>query len=66
MIPNMSPVKNLKPSEISEEEKRLADEIKRMLTDREYHETYKKASAARAEDFSNAGYVERIRKWIGK
>lgn len=66
LIPNMSPVKNLKPSEISEEEKRLADEIKRMLTDREYHETYKKASAARAEDFSNAGYVERIRKWIGK
>lgn len=65
LIPNMSPVKNLDPSEISEEEKNLADEIKRMLTDQGYYAKYQEASAARAKDFSNACYVECIRGWIG-
>lgn len=64
LIPNMSPVKNMDPSEISGEERNLADEIKRMLTDGEYYEKFKKASAVRAKDFSNACYVERLRKWI--
>lgn len=64
LIPNMSPVKNLQSSEISDEERHLAKEIEKMLTDREYYEKYKKASAARAKDFSNACYVECIRKWI--
>ena len=64
LIPNMSPEKNLNPSEISEEERNLAGEIKRMLTDEECYETYKKASIARAKDFSNEYYVDCIRKWI--
>lgn len=64
LIPNMSPVKNLNPLEISEEERNLAGEIKRMLTDKEHYEKYKKASAIRAKDFSNACYVECIRKWM--
>lgn len=65
LIPNMNPEKNLKASEISEEEAGLAEEIKRMLTDEEYRKHYQKAAVARSKDFSDAYYVERIMKWIG-
>lgn len=65
LIPNMSPEKNLEASEIGGEEIRLADEIKRMLTDKEYYEAFKRAAEARAKDFSNEYYVERMREWIG-
>lgn len=65
LIPNMSPEKNLDASCISGEEMRLADEIKKMLTDKEYYETYKRASEERAKDFSNEYYVERMIQWIG-
>lgn len=65
LIPNMSPAKNLDPSEISEEEVRLSEEIKKMLTDKEHYEKYRKLSARRAGDFSNARYTELIKEWIG-
>ena len=65
LIPNMNPEKNLKASEISEEEAGLAEEIKRMLTDEEYRKHYQKAAVARSKDFSDAYYVECIMKWIG-
>ena len=44
LIPNMSREKNLKAVEISGEEINLADEMKRMLTDKEHHEHYRKAA----------------------
>ena len=66
LIPNMSPEKNLKAVEISGEEINLADEMKRMLTDKEHHEHYRKAAIERAGDFSDAYYVECMRKWVGE
>ena len=53
------------PLAISGEEEHLADEIKRMLTDQKYYDKYQEAARVRAKDFSNAGYVECIRGWIG-
>lgn len=64
LIPNMSPEKNLDASVLSEEEKGLAEEMKKMMTDREYYEEYRKASAIRARDFNNESYVERLMEWI--
>ena len=66
LIPNMSREKNLKAVEISGEEINLADEMKRMLTDKEHHEHYRKAAIERAGDFSDAYYVECMRKWVGE
>ena len=64
LIPNMSPEKNLDAAAISEEEKGLADEMKKMITDRAYYEKYGKASARRAQDFNNESYAERLMGWI--
>lgn len=64
LIPNMSPNKNLNPEDISGEERLLADEIKRMMTDRARYETYSRAAAARAGDFSNRAYVETLKRLI--
>ncbi len=64
LIPNMSPEKNLDAAAISEEEKGLADEMKRMITDRAYYEKYGRASAKRAQDFNNESYAERLMGWI--
>ncbi len=65
LIPNMSQEKNLDPLQISGEERALAEEIKKMLTDQEYHRKYEEASAARAKDFSNEYYVECLMRWMG-
>lgn len=64
LIPNMSPKKNLDGAAVSEEEKGLAEEMKKMMTDKEYYEEYGKASARRAQDFNNESYVERLMGWI--
>ena len=48
----------------AKEEKGLADEMKRMITDRAYYEKYGRASAKRAQDFNNESYAERLMGWI--
>ncbi len=65
LIPNMSPEKDLDPLRISGEEKNLAVEISKMLTDRDYRKKYEKASAIRVRDFSNEYYVECLMGWMG-
>ncbi|NLL78175.1 MAG: glycosyltransferase [Clostridiales bacterium] len=64
LIPNMSPEKNLDAGLITEEEKVLYEEIKRMVTDRGHYEKYKKVALMRAGDFSNKAYVEILKKQI--
>lgn len=64
LIANMNPEKNLEP-EIEEEEVLLAEEIKRMMTDKGYYERYKEAALARTKDFSNSAYVEILKQQIG-
>ena len=62
LLPNMSPDKDLDASRISGEERRLAGEMARMFTDREYRNRQAAASLERAGDFSNERYVEQIRR----
>lgn len=61
LIPNMSPEKNMDAGTVTEEERRLADEIRRMLPDGAYRAEYCRAAVKRAHDFSGEYYVERIR-----
>lgn len=63
LIPNMSPEKNLQENVITEEEKRLADELKKILKDEEKWTSYSGKAAERASEFSNERYVEHILKW---
>ena len=65
LLPNMSPEKDMDASRISEEEKRLAEEMTRMFADGAYREKYKKASVERARDFTDAYYVEQFRRLDG-
>lgn len=64
LIQNMSPEKNLDEKFISGEEQGLYEEIKRLMTDRESYERYKKAAIRRAGDFSNKAYVEMLKTQI--
>lgn len=64
LMPNMNPDKNLDADDISDEEKILADEIIRMLTEEESYDKYRKASLDRAGDFSNEAYVEKLKREI--
>lgn len=64
LIPNMSPDKNLKAEEITEEEINLAKELERMMSDEEYRQGYEEAAVKRAYDFSNEYYVECIRQLV--
>lgn len=64
LIPNMSPEKNMDAEIITEEEQLLSEEIKRMLTDKEYSERYKTAAFLRAGDFSNRAYIETLKRHI--
>lgn len=66
LVPNMSPEKNMEASEIRGEEIRLADEIRRMMTNEAYYEEFKRAAEVRAKDFSNEYYVERMMGWMGQ
>lgn len=65
LIPNMSPDKDLNPDRISEEEKLLAEEMKRMMTDENRRRKYSEAAMQRARDFSDEYYVEELRRFIG-
>jgi glycosyltransferase involved in cell wall biosynthesis len=64
LIPNMSPEKNMDENVISGEEKRLYEEMKKLLSDMESFENYKKVAVRRSGDFSNKAYVEILKKQI--
>lgn len=64
LLENMSPEKNMDADVITEEEKRLAKEIRRMFEDERYRAGYCEAAVRRAHDFSDKYYVERLRSWI--
>lgn len=57
LVPNMSPDKNLKAWEITEEERTLAWEMKHMIDDKDCYEKYSSKALKRAKDFSNETYV---------
>ena len=46
---------------ITEEERKLAGQMERLLSDEALHEKYSRAAVARAAQFSGEAYVERIR-----
>ena len=54
--------KNLDASVITEEERKLAGQMERLLSDEALYEKYSRAAAARAAQFSGGAYVERIRE----
>lgn len=61
LIPVMEEKKNLDASVITEEERKLAGQMERLLSDEALHEKYSRAAVARAAQFSGEAYVERIR-----
>ncbi|HJB14624.1 MAG TPA: glycosyltransferase [Candidatus Blautia excrementipullorum] len=61
LIPVMEEKKNLDSSVITEEERKLAGQMERLLSDEALHEKYSRAAVARAAQFSGEAYVERIR-----
>lgn len=66
LIPNMSPDKNMRAEEISEEEKNLAQLLERMMSEEAYRRAYAEAAQKRVYDFSNEYYVECIRELVQK
>ena len=61
LIPVMDAKKDLDASVITEEEKKLAGQMERLLSDEALHENYSRAAVTRAAQFSGEAYVERIR-----
>ena len=66
LLPNMSPEKNLDPGDITQEEERLAEVMKRMLTETELWQGYERAALERSRDFSEERYVDTIRQLAGE
>lgn len=63
LIPNMSKEKNLIPEEISEEERKTAAEVIRLLQDPERMEEYRHLARERAAMYSKEDYIQKIRDW---
>ncbi len=62
LIPNLSTEKDLDASHISEEERKLAEQIERLFEDEALYQKYSAASLKRAAHFSNEAYVDALRK----
>ena len=61
LIPVMDAKKDLDASVITEEERKLAEQMERLLSDEALYEKYSQAAVRRAAQFSGEAYVERIR-----
>ena len=64
LIPNLEKEKNMDASVITEEERKLAEQIMRLFEDRSLYEKYSKASVDRAAEFSNEAYLRKLREMI--
>ena len=62
LIPVMDAKKDLDASVITEEERKLSEQMERLLSDEALHEKYSQAAVRRAAQFSGEAYVERIRE----
>ena len=62
LIPVMDAQKNLDAGQITEEERKLAKQMERLLTDGALYEKYSQAAKKRAAQFSGEAYVEQIRR----
>lgn len=62
LIPVMDAKKDLDASVITEEERKLSEQMERLLSDEALHEKYSRAAVRRAAQFSGEAYVERIRE----
>ena len=61
LIPVMDVKKDLDASVITEEERKLSEQMERLLSDEALYEKYSQAAVRRAAQFSGEAYVERIR-----
>jgi glycosyltransferase involved in cell wall biosynthesis len=61
LIPVMDAAKDLDADRITEEERMLAEQMERLLSDEVLYEKYSQAAVRRAAQFSGEAYVERIR-----
>ena len=61
LIPVMDAAKDLDADRITEEERMLAEQMERLLSDEALYEKYSQAAVRRAAQFSGEAYVERIR-----
>ena len=61
LIPVMDAKKDLDAGRITEEERKLAEQMERLLSDDALHEQYSQAAVKRAAHFSGEAYVEQIR-----
>ena len=62
LIPVMDAAKDLDADRITEEERMLAEQMERLLSDEALYEKYSQAAVRRAAQFSGEAYVERIRE----
>ena len=65
LLPPFSPEKNLDAAVCTDEERALAREMMRLLSDEELRRHYGQAAARRARDFSEEAYVEQCRARFG-
>lgn len=65
LVPVMDGKKNLDPAVITEEERRLASLLEKLLGDEEKLEKLAAAAKARAAQFSDEAYAQRIRRIAG-
>ena len=62
LIPVRDAKKVLDAAVITEEERKLSEQMERLLSDEALHEKYSQAAVRRAAQFSGEAYVERIRE----
>ena len=63
LLPNMSPDEDFNPQNITAEEQNLAQEIIRLLEDKDKMEHYRQMSLKRAGEYTAESYIEKIREW---
>ncbi len=63
LVPNMSPDEDFDPQNITEEERRLAQEIISLLKNEERMEHYREMALKRAGEYTTEAYTANIRRW---
>lgn len=64
LIPNMSPEKNLQPSVIEEDEKKLAETILKLWNNKELYQNYVEKARERSAQFHYEAYVEQFKNMM--
>lgn len=64
LVPNMSPQPDMNAEEISDEERKTAGRVIKLLENENEMEKYRRLSIERAGMFSKEEYVRKIREWV--